>query len=98
VSRESLTEQAEELSLRVAQVAHALMEASTNAGGGPLTAAEVCEYDGEALSVHATAAALTHARRLRLADRFDGLWFPTNKAWELRRALEDRVLGEPSTR
>ena len=29
-----------------------------------------------------------------IADGFNGLWFPTNKAWGLRRALEDRVLGE----
>lgn len=85
---------AHQLPERTAQVVHALMEAWTAAEGSvPVTAAEVMVYDSEALTVQSTAAALTSARRLGLADGMDGLWFATNRAWEMRRELEDRVCG-----
>ena len=71
------------------------MESWTSAGGSaPLTTAEVCEYDSEALTARDTAAALVHARRLGLAGGGHGLWFATNQAWEMRRLLEDRFLAE----
>lgn len=82
---------------RTAHAVHALMEAWTNAGGsGPLTTAEICEYDSEALTARDTAAALSQARRLGLADGARGLWFATDRAWEMRRVLEDRFLSEVS--
>jgi hypothetical protein len=77
----------------VAQVAHALLEAATQAGGGPLKASEVMIYDRDALTIQATATALYHAMRRRLADRGGtGLWMPTNAAWDMRKALEHYVL------
>lgn len=86
---------------RVAHVAHALMMAWEEAGGSaPVTAAEVCIYDSEALSVQGTGRALACARKLRLADSAPGgplgvmLWWPADGAWKIRRALEARVLAE----
>lgn len=86
---------------RVARVTHALMTTWTDAGGSaPVTAAEVCVYDSEALSVQSTGTALAYARKLRLADSAPGgpdgvrLWWPSDGAWELRRSLEERVLAE----
>ncbi len=86
---------------RVAHVAYALMalEDSTQ-GCGPFSATEIVTYDSEALSAQSTGTALAHARKLRLVDSAPGgpagalLWWPTSKARELRRALEDRVLTE----
>jgi hypothetical protein len=89
--------QVSRLPRRVAEVAHALMEACTQIGGGvPVTTHEVWERDSRSLTLGSTSSALTRAMRLRLADRAAprGLWMPTNQAWELRRALEDRVLGK----
>jgi hypothetical protein len=88
--------EASELPARVAEVAYALMEASTQAGGGvPVTTHEVMEYDSRSLTSGSTSSALARAMRFGLADRAAprGLWMPTNQAWEMRRALEDRVLG-----
>lgn len=85
-----------DLPQRVAEVTHALMEASNAIGGGvPVTTYEVWQYDGRSLSLGATSSALTRAMRFRLADRAAprGLWMATNRAWEMRRALEDRILG-----
>jgi hypothetical protein len=87
---------AADLPLRVAEVTHALMEACRAIGGGvPVTTHEVWRYDERSLTLGATSSALTRAMKLRLADRAAprGLWMPTNAAWEMRRALEDRVLG-----
>jgi hypothetical protein len=81
------------LSPRVARVTHALMEAWAQAGGGPLTAAEVCEYDSEALTPVQTGIALSRARERGLADGARGLWFATDQAWAMRRELEEHVLG-----
>lgn len=82
-----------QLPRRVAQVVHALLEATTQAQGGPLKAIEVMIYDRDAVTVQATTTALTSAMRHRLADRAGpGLWMPTNSAWEMRRALEHYVL------
>lgn len=83
---------------RPARATYALMEAWTaRDGSGPLTAAEVCEYDepGAAWTVRHTAAALRHARRVGLVSLIpgpdgSGLWLATERAWEIRRALEDR--------
>jgi hypothetical protein len=82
------------LPLRTARVVYALMEAWTGSGGSaPVTSAEVCEYDSEALTIRHTSAALAQARRLGLADGCDDLWFATDRAWEMRRTIEDQVLG-----
>ena len=70
---------------RVAQVVHALLETLTQAGGGPVTAAEVMIYDEQALTVQAAAAALLMGLGLGLADRVGtGLWTATERAWERR--------------
>lgn len=78
---------------------HALLARARDAGGGPLTAAEVCEYDSEAVSVVSTGAALAWARRYGLVDswragREGRVWSPSNRAAEMRWALEDRFLRE----
>jgi hypothetical protein len=87
--------EAASLSRRVAHSVHALMEAWTQAAGsGPLTAAEVVIYDGGALTSQHTAAGLAEARKLGLTDGRNGLWFATDRAWTLRRALEDRYVKE----
>jgi hypothetical protein len=50
------------LTRRVAEVTHALMEAQITSGGSvPLTAAEICVYDGQALTVAHTVQALHQA-------------------------------------
>ena len=80
------------LPLRVAQVTHALMEAWTQAGGGLVTTSEVMVYDENALTLGSTSGALFRAMSRGLVDRAGwGLWFPTSKAWELRRALEETL-------
>jgi hypothetical protein len=85
---------------RVAQVTHALLEAShahAQAGGActPVRTSEVMIYDHEALTLGSTSSALARAMERRLADRWGwGLWSPTNAAWEMRRALEEAVLGD----
>lgn len=84
-----------DLPIRVAQVTHALMEAwSERHGNAPVKAAEVCIYDAWALTPRHTAAALAQARQHGLADGRGGLWFATDRAWEIRRALETLVLGD----
>jgi hypothetical protein len=88
---------ASQLPERVAQVVHALMEAWEQEGACAPVTAEVCVYDSTALSVQSTAVALTQARRLGLVSSCPGpdgrrLWW-TDQAWEMRRALEDRLLG-----
>jgi len=88
---------AEGLPPRVAQVVHALLETLAQAGGGPVAAAEVMIYDEQALTVQGTAAALTAALGLGLADGVGtGLWTATRRAREMRQALEDRVVGRPA--
>jgi hypothetical protein len=90
---------ASSLPKRVAEVTHALMEAWTQTGGSaPVTTHEVWEYDSRSLTLGSTSSALTRALRLGLADRAAprGLWFATSRAWEIRRELENRVLGLPS--
>jgi hypothetical protein len=100
VRQAALAGEAAALPPRVAHVTHALMARWRDLGGnGPLTAAEVCEYDSEALSARATGTALAHARRFRLASCVpgpdgNGLWWATDRAWEMRGALEDRFLRE----
>jgi hypothetical protein len=86
---------AEQLPQRTAEVIHALLETLVQAGGGPVTAREVMIYDHESLTVQATAAALTAAMRVHgLADTAGpGLWTAASAAWEMRRALEDRIAG-----
>lgn len=92
-------EQAEAAAIpaRAAHVTHALMEAWTTCdGSGPLTAAEICEYENpvEAPTVKHTASALREAKALGLVDGVPGLWFATGRAWELRRELEARAFAE----
>jgi hypothetical protein len=61
----------------------------------PPKAAEVCLYDGEAVSVKATAAALRAAQREGLAIFVPpDLWTPTFRAMDQRAAFEDRYLAD----
>jgi hypothetical protein len=78
---------------RVAHAVCALVE-SQNALNMPVSAAEVCVYDSEALSVRSTAAALTAAQRLGLCVHTGRYWIATGAAMSLRYALEDRFLAE----
>jgi hypothetical protein len=78
---------------RAAHAVHALLEFQASAAM-PATAAEVCVYDSEAVSVRATAAALTHARRLGLVIFTGRYWLATPDAQNLRAVLEDRFLAE----
>ncbi len=79
---------------RVAHVLHALMTRWSDEGHA-VTAAEVCEYDSEALTVRHTAAALARARKLGLAGNLaPGLWLATDRAWAMRSALEHRFRAE----
>ncbi len=67
-------------------------------GVGPRTAVEVLLYDSEALSTASTFSALMTATRYGLCERTFGprpvLWWPTNKALDMRSELEDRFLDE----
>lgn len=59
---------------------------------GMPTAAEVCVWDSEALSVRSTAAGLRHAARLGLCayvPRGPGYWLLTNRGHNLRYALDE---------
>lgn len=82
-----------ELSPRVAHVMHALLVRWDDAGEA-VSAAQVCEYDAEALTEASTTAALAHARRLGLADGFDRVWYPTELARDVRGDLEARFRAE----
>jgi hypothetical protein len=78
---------------RTAHATHALLTASKE-HNMPVTAAEVCIYDEEALSVRSTGSALREARVRGLAV-FTGLyWIPTNFALDLRREFEERFLAD----
>jgi hypothetical protein len=84
---------------RVAHAVHALLEASGPYahGMGILTAAEVMLYDAEAMSPRSTAAALREGQKRGLVGYAGkGLWVPTNRAHNLRRALEDRYHKDTS--
>lgn len=85
-----------ELPRRVAHATHALISRGRDAGM-PVTAAEVCEYDEEAVSVRATAAALREASHKNLAMNLRGLWVPTALASSYREALERRFLDDTAT-
>ena len=90
--RQARDRQAQELSPRIAAVVHALLETLTQLGGGPVTAAQVMTYDHDALTVQATGGALAAAARQNLAQQLGpGLWTATDRAWEMRRPLEERV-------
>lgn len=79
---------------RVAHVLHALMARWSDAGEA-VTAAQVCEYDSEAVTVQHTAAALSYARRYGLASTAaPGRWYATRKAERMRVALEARFRAE----
>jgi hypothetical protein len=82
---------------RTAHATHALMAAGSIAygnGSGPFTAAEVCIYDGEALTVRSTAAALREAAKWGLVIGLAGLWTPGWLALEHRREFEERYLRD----
>lgn len=83
---------AADLPPRVAAVTHALMEAWSLLES-PVTAAEVCEFDSDALDASVTYLALCTARRYGLALGDHGLWFASPAGWAMRRALEDRIVG-----
>jgi hypothetical protein len=71
------------LTPRVAHVLHALMARWADRGEA-VTAAEVCEYDSEALTVRHTVAGLMQARRLGFAENLaPGLWIATDRAWAM---------------
>ncbi len=87
-------EQVAALPRRTAHAAHALLACCADMRG-PAKVNEVIMYDAEALSTRATAAALSGARRARLADYWGrGVWVPTIHAHDLRAALEDRFLAD----
>lgn len=82
---------------RVAHAMHALLAASSayGAGQGPHTAAEVCVYDShEAYSPRHTGQALRQAQARGLCVNAGGYWFPTNLAYEHRRAFEERYIAD----
>jgi hypothetical protein len=82
---------------RTAHAVHALLEGSGPYahGMGVLTAAEIMLYDAEATSPRSTAAALREAMKHGLVGYVGkGLWVPTNRAYNLRQALESRYLKE----
>ncbi len=58
----------------------------------PVTAAEVCIYDEEALSVHSTGCALREAAHRGLAVFTGRYWVPTFLALNLRHEFEERYL------
>jgi hypothetical protein len=61
----------------------------------PPTAAEICVYDPEAISVRSTAAALREASRKGLcACAPGGYWVAATAAMEMERELEDRLLAD----
>ena len=73
-------------------------------GVGPRTTGEVMQYDIEALSTGSTFSALTTAMRHGLVMRTVArpvLWYPLNKALDMRSELEDQFLADtrrnPST-
>lgn len=89
-----------DLPRRLAHATHALMAAANvmeGNGPGPLTSAEVCVYDAEALSPRHTGAALREARKKGLVMYVpggEGYWTPTNFALGYKREFEDRYLRE----
>lgn len=78
---------------RTAHATHALLVASTE-HKSPVTAAEVCIYDSEALSARSTGAALREARRLDLAAFTGQYWIPWGAALDQRRDFESRFLRD----
>lgn len=88
----------EALPRRVAHAVHALMEIRndvTVGPYGPYRASEIVLYDGEAMSVRATAAALREAQKRGLAVYVGrGLWTAAGIALDHRRAFEDRYIRE----
>jgi hypothetical protein len=88
----------EALPRRVAHAAYAVIAAAKVGGEyGPFTAAEVCIYDEEAMSVKGTAAALREAQKRQLAMYVpggEGYWTATNYALDNWTALQDRFLRD----
>jgi hypothetical protein len=75
---------------RAAQATQALMEARTCAPRGwVVTAREVHPYDIPDITVQDTHDALIQARDAGLAELSWDEWFPTKRALELRRELEE---------
>jgi hypothetical protein len=85
---------------RTAHAVSALMQAANimeGNGAGPFTAAEVCVYDSEAMSVRHTAAALRAGQRAGLCVYIpggEGYWTPTNAALDQKREFEERFCDE----
>lgn len=84
---------------RIAHVVHALIESSGPYAYGPgfRRTAEVLVYDSESYSVASTRAALSRGLKRGLVDRVGvrpAFWFPTNRAMDLRIALEERFLAD----
>ena len=85
------------LPARTAHAMHGLLEAS-RCMNAPVTAAEACIYDFDAMSPLATAMSLRHAARLGYCVYTGRYWCPLNAAYELRYALEDRALRDEDDR
>lgn len=83
----------ESLSRRTAHAVFALLESSIQLNM-PVTAQEVMVYDGEALTAQSTGSALREAAKLGLAGYTGRYWIPSTRAYDLRRAFEDRYLRE----
>ena len=84
---------------RAAHATHALMESSGPYafGQGPRTTGKVMQYDIESLSTGSTFSALTTAMRHGLVMRTVSrpvLWYPLNKALDMKTDLEDRFLSD----
>mgnify|MGYP001581685887 CR=1 FL=1 len=82
---------------RTAHALHGMMEASRNEKM-PVTAAEACIYDFDAISPRATARSLRHAATLGYCVYTGRYWCPLNAAYDLRYALEDRALRDEDDR
>lgn len=83
----------DKLPRRTAHAVHALLYASYEAGM-PVSAAEICVYDSEAISVRATGAALREARRLGLAEYYPPYWVASYIAGNHRKDFEERYLND----
>lgn len=87
-------EQVAALPRRTAHATYALL-ATCEDQHGPAIASEVVIFDSEALSAFSTGRALAAARRRGLAQHWGGgVWAPSNLAYDLRGALEDRFLAD----
>jgi len=93
-------EQRKEVAMLPARMAHALhgLLVAVQGEKGPPTAAEACLYDFDALSVQSTAQALHHAAKRGYCFNINGCWWPTNRVYDIKYALEERSLADEDAR